>query len=480
VEDGTVTATVVAIAIAIGAGGASGLGLSEEARRGRATCHAAFWGKTRLMREEELFEKTVLPSGLTVVTETMPDRRSVSVGAWLRNGARDEPGDLLGVSHFIEHMMFKGTERRDARAIAQSLESLGGHLDAFTGREQVCYYARALAEHLPQVVDVLSDIVCRSRFAETDVTRERSVVREEIFACEDNPEDKVNELMSGDVWGGHALGCPILGTVDTIDRLDPQALKGYFRSRYRPEHLVVAAAGGLEHRDLIALVTDHFLPPDGDPMPLSAPPPPFRPSVRHEIKAELQQLYLSLGTRAIAYADPDRYALIVLNTLLGGGMSSRLFQGVREEAGLAYSIYSAADFHRDAGMLTIQLGVSPERGREALARVREELVALVERGPDASEIEAARSQIKGSILIGQESVSSRMYTIAHEEIYCGRFTSPAEQVQAIDQVRGEDVNRLARRFLDPGRFAITALGPAVGGPIDERDWPLERSVEAAA
>src|SRR5262245_45758067 len=175
----------------------------------------------------------------------MPERRSVSMGVWLRNGARDEPVELLGVSHFIEHMMFKGTERRDARAIAQSLESLGGHLDAFTAREQVCYYARALAEHLPVVVDVLSDIVCRSRFADPEVAREKNVVREEIFACEDNPEDKVSELLVAQVWGEHPLGRPILGTVETIDAIESPVIRGYFQSRYRPEHLIVAGAGAL-------------------------------------------------------------------------------------------------------------------------------------------------------------------------------------------------------------------------------------------
>ena len=426
------------------------------------------------------FHRSVLPSGITIVTEKLPHRRSVAAGVWVRNGARDEPADKLGISHFIEHMMFKGTERRDARAIAQSLESLGGHLDAFTAREQVCYYARALAEHLPTVVDVLSDIVCYSRFAEAEVVREKSVVREEIFAAEDNPEDKVNELLSAQVWVGHELGRPILGTVETLEGIGTPALKSYFQSRYRSEHLVVSAAGALEHERLVELAEASFAAPDGEPLPLSQSPPPFRPSVQHVVRTDLQQLYLSLATRGFHYRDPERYALVVLNTLLGGGMSSRLFQSVREEAGLAYSVYSATDFHRDAGMISIHLGVSPQRGREALARVREELTRLRDQGPTEEEVSSARSQLKGSVVMGQESVSNRMYHLAHEELYCGRYTPPAEQVAQIEAVSYAEVAALARRFLDPEGFVLTALGPAPGGEITEEHWPVGSTFGAAA
>ena len=421
--------------------------------------------------DECTYRKSVMPSGITLVTERVHGRRSVALGVWLRSGARDEPFERLGISHFIEHMMFKGTERRDARAIAQSLESLGGHLDAFTAREQVCYFARALAEHLPQVVDVVSDIVCCSRFAPSEVEREKSVVREEISACEDNPEDKINDLLAGQVWGGHSLGRPILGTLETVEGLNPESLRDYFRRRYRPENLVVAATGALEHERVEELVARHFAPPDGEGLPLSGPPPSFVPSVAHEVRPGLQQLYLSLGTRALPYADERRFALIVLHTLLGGGMSSRLFQSVREEAGLAYSVYSAADFHRDSGMFSIHLGVSPERGREALARVREELSVLCEAGPTEAEVDASRGQIRGGLLMAQESVSSRMYQLAHDELYHGRYMPPEDQVERILAVSKVEVAEAARAWAAPGRFALTALGPAAGEPLSERDWP---------
>ena len=420
------------------------------------------------------FVKSVLPSGVTVLSEEMPDRRSLSVGVWVRNGARDEPIERLGITHFIEHMVFKGTERRDARAIALSLESLGGHLDAFTGREQVCYYARALADHLPDVIEVLFDLVGRPRFAPAEVEREKSVVREEISASEDNPEDKISELLSARVWPGHALGRPILGTMDSIGTLDAPMIRDYFESRYRAEQLVVSAAGGLDHQRLVSEVERWHSPPSGPQLQLDIAPPAFEPQVEHQVRDDLQQLYLSLGTRALAYQDAERYPLVVLSTLLGGGMSSRLFQSVREEAGLAYSIYSAPDFHRDGGMLSIHLGVAPDRGREALKRVREELERLRQHGPDEAEVATGRQQLLGSVVMGQESVSTRMSHLAQEELYRGRYVGPDEQVERVMAVTREQVAALAERFLQPGRYALVAIGPARGGPLTEADWPLER------
>jgi len=416
--------------------------------------------------------RSTLSSGITLLTEALPDRGSVAVGVWVRNGARDEPPERLGIAHFLEHMMFKGTERRDARAIARSLESLGGHLDAFTSREQVCYYARTLAEHLPEALDVLGDIVCHSRLAEREVEREKAIVREEILACEDNPEDKVSDLLSERVWGGHALGRPILGTFDTIAGLSSASLSEHFRRRYRAADLVVAAAGAVSHPRLADLVERHLAPPPGERDPLDGVPPVFAPSVVHA-ERDLQQLYVSLGARGVPDVHPDRYAVVVLNTLLGGGMSSRLFQSVREEAGLAYSVYSAPDFFRDSGMISIHMGVSPGRGREALARTRMELVELMRSGPTEDEVEAARSQIRGSVLMDHESVPSRMFHLAHEEIYRGTYTPPDELVRRILEVTREQVIEAARRYLAPERFTVVALGPVVARAIRESDWETD-------
>ena len=420
---------------------------------------------------DRLYHKSVLSTGTTLITETMPERRTFSLGVWVKSGARDEPQEWLGISHLLEHMMFKGTERRDARAIAQSLESLGGHLDAFTAREQVCLYARALSANLPEVVDVLADIVCRSRLAQPEVDRERSVVREEILAYEDNPEEKINDLLAAQVWGGHALGRPILGTAETVDGLNARELRDYYARRYRPDLLLVSAVGPVVHGEVAALVEQHLRPPGGEPAPLSEPPPPFVPSVRHEVR-DLQQLYLSLGTRGLPYGDADHEPLIVLNTLLGGGMSSRLFQGVREEAGLAYSVYSVPDFFRDAGMFSIHMGVHPERGREALARTRVELERLRREGPDEAEVEAAKLQSMGAVVMDNESLTARMIQLANEEIYRGRYSPLDEQIQRVLAVTPVEVAAVAERFLDPARIALTALGPAPGGPMTTEDWPI--------
>jgi len=418
---------------------------------------------------EGVFRKSILPSGITLLTEAMEGRRSVSLGVWLRCGSRDEPVRQLGITHFIEHMMFKGTERRDARAIAQSLESLGGHLDAFTTREQVCYYARSLSENLPQVVDVLSDIVCRSRMSESDIAREKGVVREEILACEDDPEEKIGDLLAERMWSDHPLGRPILGTEQTVEGFATSHLHSYFRHRFRPEDIVVSAAGGLEHEALAQMVSQHFALEQSEPLPLDGAPPPFKPSVHH-LERDLQQLHLSLGARGVHDGHEHRYPLTVLNILLGGGMSSRLFQSVREEAGLAYSVYSVQDVFRDCGMLSIHMGVSPERGREALARTRDELRMLVADGPTEEEVESAKSQYRGTVLMEHESASSRMVHLAHEEIYRRSYTPPEELVSRVLAVTREQVAEMARQYLPPERFALVALGPKVEGGIREADW----------
>ena len=423
---------------------------------------------------QDSYRKTVLPNGLTVLSEAMPERRSIAFGLFVRSGARDEPAEWLGISHFLEHMMFKGTERRDAKAIARSLESLGGQLDAFTAREQVCYYARVLGDHLPDVVDVVADIVCHSRFATEDLEREKSVVREEILAYDDNPEEKLNDLLSEQAWSGHPLGKPILGTEATVGAFTRDRVLAYHRTRYRSDQLVVAATGGLEHDAVVALLEQHLQPPAGDATPLSSAPAAFVPAVRHAVQ-DVQQMYIGLATRGVADEHPDRYPLVVLNTLFGGGMSSRLFQSVREEAGLAYSVYSSLEFYRDAGAITIHMGVSPERGREALARTRMELERMRAEGPSAEECDLARGQIRGSILLDHESVSSRMFHLASEEILRGRFTTSDELVDKIMAVTDEQIRAVAARYLDPARWTLGVLGPAPAGPISEADWPLVSS-----
>jgi len=415
-------------------------------------------------------DKTILPGGLTVLSQTLPDRLTLSLGAWLRTGARDEPRERLGITHFIEHMMFKGTGARDARAIAASLESLGGHLDAFTSREQVCYTARVLSEHLPQAVDVVSDIVCHSRFDPTELEREKGVIREEILSYEDNPEAKVADQLSEQLWGDHALGRPILGTVETVSDLTREWLVGEFTRRFRAEDVVVVAVGGLEHERLVDLVSQGFALPTGTIPGRDQGPEPHRPSVRH-VASDLQQVYLSLGARGLPSSDPGRHALRVAETLLGGGMSSRLFQRIREEAGLAYFVSTSLDFLRDGGAIGIDLGVSADKTREALRLLREELELLLANGPDADEVEAAKMQLKGSIVMGQESVSSRMYHVARQELQLGAHISTEEQLAQLMAVRRDGVVESLRSLMRPERFSLAVRGPTDGAPIGAADWP---------
>ncbi|MFN8587813.1 MAG: pitrilysin family protein [Candidatus Eisenbacteria bacterium] len=418
-------------------------------------------------------QKVRLESGITLLTQPMPDRLTVAAGVWVRTGSRVESDAHQGMAHFIEHMMFKGTESRDARSIAASLEGLGGHLDAWTNHEHVCYEARALSEHLPQVVDVLADITCRSRFDAGEIEREKSVVKQEIAACEDDPSDKIHELLARQLYGGHGLGRPILGTVESVDAFTRSHLMDHFSSRYRADELVFAAAGGLDPDHVRELVERHFSAPAGPAPVRDAAPVTHAPSVVHEERDE-QQLYLALGAPTPAYADPRRYGLRVLNTLLGGLMSSRLFQRIREEAGLAYSVGSGLSFLSDAGLLSIQMGVAPEQGREALRLLRAELQSLAEHGPSEAEVEAARMYLKGGVIIGMESVSNRMEHMARQELYTGRYTPPEAHVEAVLAVTRDEVAALAAEFVRPERFALGALGPAPGGALSERDWPLGR------
>ncbi len=419
-------------------------------------------------------DKTVLPGGLTVLSQTLRDRHTLSLGAWLRTGARDEPRDQPGITHFIEHMMFKGTTTRDARAIAASLESLGGHLDAFTSREQVCYTARVLSEHLRQAVDVVSDIVCRSRFDETEIEREKSVVREEILSYEDSPEAMVADQLSAQLWGDHALGRPILGTVDSVGGFTHERLAGEFERRFRTGEIVVVAVGGLEHSALVDEVGRGFRLPAGPPPARDVLPPPHVPNVRHE-DSDLQQMYLSLGARGLASPDPARYALRVAETLLGGGMSSRLFQRIREDAGLAYFISSSLDFLRDGGAVGIDLGVSPDKTLQVLGLLRDELLQLLTDGPTPDEVEAAKMQLKGAIVMAEESLSSRMYHIARQELQLGEQTSTERQLEQVLGVTHEQVVESLRTLLRPECFSLAVRGPIEGEPVSATDWPVAAS-----
>jgi predicted Zn-dependent peptidase len=413
--------------------------------------------------------KVVLPGGLTVLLLEMPERRSVSAGAWLRGGARDEPRPLMGVSHFLEHLLFKGTERRSARDIAGALESVGGHLDAYTTREYVCYHARCLSEHLPLALDVLADLVAHATLSDLEIEREKSVVHEEIQSYEDNPEEKAHELLGRALWGEDPLGWPILGTAESISGLPGESVRAFYRERYRSESLVVSIAGRFETKEALALVTRAFDVTPGDSAPSAGPPGARPPEFAYEAK-DTAQLQIVLGRPALPHGHPDRPALAVLNAILGGGMSSRLFQSVREEAALAYSVFSGLETYRDTGLLSISLGVRPERGGDALARVVSEMERLLREGPTALELESGRAQLSGGLVLAQESVSQHMTHLAVDEICHGRVIPLEERLERIARVGPEDMARLSAEYLVPGRFTLAGYGPREAERLLREAW----------
>jgi predicted Zn-dependent peptidase len=403
--------------------------------------------------------KETLPNGITLLSERMPHVRSVTIGVWLRRGSRHEPPSLNGASHFIEHLVFKGTESRSAREIALAVDSIGGQMDAFTSKEYTCFYAKVLDDHLGDAVDLLSDIVLRPLFDATELERERKVIVEEIRMVEDAPEELVYDMFSTYFYPGHALGRPIQGTEGTVKGLSRPRLLTYFRENYVPDNILIVAAGNIRHSELKRLVAKEFgrMKPGGRLAPAGLRPRP-RGGVVSRAKKELEQLHLLMGVPAFPERHAQRFPLFVLNALLGGTMSSRLFQKVREERGLAYSVYSAVNAFRDAGVMMVYAGTSPDKGDELLSVVKEELRDLREKGPAAREVEVAKEHLKGSLMLSLESTSSRMSNLARQEMYHGRTFSMEETLQRLDRVTRADVHRMARQVFGRKTPALAAVG----------------------
>ncbi|MFL5577571.1 MAG: M16 family metallopeptidase [Gemmatimonadaceae bacterium] len=405
--------------------------------------------------------RTTLPNGLTVLSENMPGVRSVAFGAWVRAASIHEPRERMGVSHLLEHMVFKGTRTRSAKDIALSLEVLGGSLDAYTAREHTSYQARVLDEHLPQAADVIGDLVFRPLIRSADLKLERKVVLEEISMVEDTPDDMVFELHNELLWGAHPYGYSILGTRDTVSALGVRELKELHERAYHPPQLVVAASGNVEHERLLdALARTGWADvPRGLGDPLRSPPPAAAaPAFRH-VERDAAQTHVVFGAPTVPHGDPRRYAVALVSMLLGGGMSSRLFQRVREELGLAYSVYTYTSFHVDTGVHGVYVATAPETAKDATAAIREELAAVAERGLPAEELTAGKSQLKGQITLSLESVTSRMYRAAGVELY-GEPYRPLDEVLAIvDAIDEDEVAAVCREYFAPDRHAVLSLGP---------------------
>jgi predicted Zn-dependent peptidase len=419
-----------------------------------------------LTTEARDIQRHTLSNGLVVLTETMRHVRSVSVGIWVRTGSRREAAPENGLAHFMEHMVFKGTQRRTAEAIAREMDSVGGMLDAFTSKEQICFNAKVLDEHLPIAFDVIADLILRPKFDSEDVQKERQVVLEEIKMDLDNPEYQLHEIFTRGFWPEHPLGRPILGTPETVKAFRREVLQSRFSDWFAPDHLIVTAAGNVSHENILELVEREFgaLPPAGT-LEKHVPPSTSAPIVI-ERKRDLEQVHLCIGVPSLPLAHERRFSAAVLNNLLGGGMSSRLFQNIREKRGLAYAVFSELTPYSDAGMLTVYAGTAKETIGDAIDLTIAEFRALKESPVSEEELQRAKNHLKGSLMLSLESTSARMSNLARQELYFERFYSLDEILAGIEAVTREDLQMLARSFFQPEQIAVTVLGPLNGFLLD--------------
>lgn len=405
-----------------------------------------------------MIERQVFDNGLCLLTESMPAVRSVSLGAWLTRGSRHEDPAHSGIAHFVEHMLFKGTTSRTAEGIAQEIDSIGGHLDAFTAKECASYYVKVLDEHLPRAVDVLSDLLLNPAFAGEDICREQNVVVEEIKMVEDTPDDLVYEIFTASFWQNHQLGQPILGTAESVRAFDADALRTYFSDAYTAQNLVIAAAGNIDHAAIGELVGDAFsaLPVSSQSIPVSAPEVDIQLEIREK---DLEQAHLCLGTAGYEHTHPDRHASYILNAVLGGSMSSRLFQKIREKRGLAYAVSSSLTSYHDVGNLTVYAGCDGGAVRQVIDLVVDEMQTLKRHPLPTVELQRAKDHLRGSFVLGLESTTSRMSQLARSEMYFGRQIDVTETLNAIELVTQEDVQRVACDLFQEGALAGTVVGP---------------------
>lgn len=412
------------------------------------------------------FEKTELPGGIRVLSELMPGIRSVSVGVWIDAGSRNETKVDNGICHFIEHLLFKGTRRRTAKELASALESLGGSLNGFTSREQTCYHCRVMDEHLPVAVDVLADLACNSLLAPAHVGREKQVICEEIKEAEDNPSDRIHDLFSEVFWGDHPLGRPIMGTQSTIKALTRARVLDFKKRHYRNRSVVIAAAGGVSHKQLVALARRHlqFDPGTADAYPPAVPPTGRRFRAEH---LKNQQTHLCVGFNGPAYNSRERMTALALSTYLGGGMSSLLFQKIREDKGLAYSVYTFNDFYRDAGIFGAYVGTDARHVKQAAGMVSKEMKQLCRRKLTSGQMGQLRRQMQGQLILGLESSTSRMNRIARMELMMGRFQSLSQTLKDIDSVSASGILAMANRVFDQEHMAAAALGPIPASTLTE-------------
>ena len=408
--------------------------------------------------------KTALNNGIRIVTKKMPHVHSVSMGVWVNVGARDESSSESGLSHFIEHMIFKGTEKRTAFQIAKEFDAIGGQTNAFTSAENTCYHAKVIDTRLETMVDILSDIFLNSVFDEKEVENERAVILQEIAMVEDSPDEYIHVLSGRNFWGDNSLGRSVLGTRENVAGFNAHTIKGFFNNFYQPERIVISAAGNLEHNrlvDLIGPVFESIRPGNSFPERIT----PQGNSMVNLHQRQLEQVHICLGTKGISITDPRRYAYSLMNTILGGNMSSRLFQEIREKRGLAYSVYSFISSYVDTGIFGAYAGLNPKNARKATELILKEIARLKHMRVDPNELQDAKEHTKGSLMLASESNDNQMVRLSQNETHFGRYIPLEEIANNIESVTQDDILHLAESLFQKSRFALTLLGPVADEKI---------------
>jgi predicted Zn-dependent peptidase len=404
------------------------------------------------------FDRTTLDSGATIVTEQMSEVRSVSAGFWFDVGSRDEPDTLAGTSHFLEHLLFKGTPTRTAKDIADAFDAVGGDVNAFTGKEYTCYYSRVLDDDLPMAFDVLSDMMRNSLLDRIEFESERKVILEEIAMHEDAPDELVHDLFYRSIWNGHPLGRPVLGYNATISSMGRDAVEQYWRERYSGVNLVVAAAGNLVHDEIVQRVDALFQSEAGRKTLRNGPAPQPQKGVDVH-RRPTEQAHIVIGTDALPRGHEDRHALAVLDTIVGGGMSSRLFQEVREKRGLAYSVYSYRSLFADTGTFVVYAGTTPQNADTVIDLIYNEIQSIVRDGITESELDRAKGHVKGSLVLSGEDPGSRMNRLGRQQLTTGEILSIDELITKFEALSMDDIARVAEKVLGGERFRVTVVGP---------------------
>jgi len=407
----------------------------------------------------ETIQKTKLQNGLTIASENIGSVKSITIGIWVKTGSRHEPEEQAGITHFLEHMLFKGTKNRTAYDIAMSMESVGGYLNAFTSTEYTCYYARCLDTKLGRAMDVLTDMVRHSQFPEEELEKEKKVVLEELKMYKDSPDDVIFEEFGGQVFDKHPIGRPVIGYEETISSFQRKNLFDYIENRYKPDNLLIAVAGNVDHQQVVKMAEEKLdIDSNGKTETPGQPLTSYEPTSK-VITKPIEQTHMIIGRRGLDYDHEDKYLLLLANTVLGGGMSSRLHQNIREQYGYCYSIGSFNQTYTDSGLFGVYIGTDKGYVEHVRRLIFEEFERLQSEEIPEKELQEAKANLKGKLLLSMESTSNRMNRIAKSEIYFNRYITLDELVQKIDEVTAEDVRSFSESFFEKGQYSETLLVP---------------------